>query len=95
MKEHLVNERDQILNCIYCNNERHITKWEKEFDGDMNYKTFKCECGARTRIRMKFMGDGNDNWDKNNPVELEERKASGKINELENLVSQVSEKKAA
>ncbi|MDP7115739.1 MAG: hypothetical protein QF632_04020 [Candidatus Woesearchaeota archaeon] len=94
MREHLVDEDHQKVKCLYCNNEKHLKEWTSEFESELHYKIFICDCGAKTRIRMDFMGSGHDNWDENNPPEMEESEEKGDIEELENLVSEVSKKAA-
>ncbi len=91
MKHHIVSEPDQRVRCIYCNDDKHLRLWKSEFESEIHYKVFLCDCGARTRIRMKFMGSGHDTWGGQLPKEVKEMKASGKITVLENIVSKVQE----
>jgi hypothetical protein len=91
MKDHLISEEHQRIKCIYCTNEEHLSEWDKELAGDHLYRIFRCSCGHTTRIKMGHLGSGHDNWNGKLPEELSETKTSGKITELENIVSKVKD----
>lgn len=60
---HIMKEEDQIRICPYCKAE---TKngWKSEFHLEFHYKISKCKCGKKLKLKVNYIGDGNDDFDK-------------------------------
>ena len=60
MKEHLIKNED-IQSC-YCGADLKNAKWEPEFSSHLFYRTLKCSCGRKNRVKMDWSGSGHDRW---------------------------------
>ena len=38
--------------------------WKSEFHMKFHYKINKCSCGKKIKIKMDYISDGNDNFEK-------------------------------
>lgn len=59
---HIIKEKDQTKICPYC--KRKPKKWKSEFHFQFHYKINKCKCGKKIKVKMDYISDGNDNFDK-------------------------------
>lgn len=60
---HIIKEKDQIKICPYCRSEMN-KGWKSEFHMKFHYKINKCSCGKKIKIKMDYISDGNDNFEK-------------------------------
>jgi hypothetical protein len=60
---HLVQESGLKQDCIYCGKNLDNHKWESVFHAHFHYKTTKCTCGKKVRVKVDFCGSGHDSWD--------------------------------
>lgn len=60
---HIIKEHDQIRMCPYC--KREMKKgWKSEFHLEFHYKVNRCYCGKKLKVKVNYIGDGNDDFDK-------------------------------
>ena len=72
MPHHNIKERQTKHQCIYCGRFFDRGRWVSRHDINFHYKTIKCKCGKETRITVKFIGSGHDNWDKKGWISIKE-----------------------
>jgi len=95
MKSHLVSERAQKQQCIYCGTNLADREWKSEFARDLHYKSIVCDCGRNVRLQVKFHGSGHDSWDGTNSwkQEFKKPKSEGNLKTIESKIQKIEAKK--
>jgi superfamily II helicase len=66
LKDHLINEFNQVSKCPYCNNNLKNNNWNSSFNINKHYKNTICaKCSKEIRIKVNFAGSGHDCFDSN------------------------------
>jgi len=60
MKDHLIKEENLSQECGYCH--APVSGWKSTHDKDVHYKTTTCSCGKEARLKVDFIGNGDDEW---------------------------------
>ena len=59
---HIIKEEDQVRICPYCKAEP--KNWKSEFHLNFHYKVCDCGCGKKLKMKMEYISDGNDNFER-------------------------------
>lgn len=89
--DHIIEEISTKQRCVYCNKALEKNTWHSAFQGELHYKTTRCECGKESRVRVNFAGSGHDSWDGTLSwmKELNQKNEKQSVKKLEPLIKEL------